>query len=534
MMRRNHTRPTALGAVLCFGLAWLIGSGPACAQGTGGPDAFGYQFIDSSAAGGPALSFEDITGTPGVTTLIPAGSPLDTNSAVTALPFSFTFYGVAKASFVACNKGYVVFTDTPVVFTPTTLPTASAPNDMIAAFWESLVNFAPDEAVLFNTLGVAPNRRAIIQYRAVTFFGVLPPPFLSFQIKLFEGTNNIEIHYANMFNDADGVPQTIGIENATGTVGLQYRSSTTSATAPTALTGTAVRFFIPPPVVPAGPVVAPPKHRNARLKGCYVAALAGHGPAVAVASFVLLALGCLLRSRRRSSDRSPARRVVVPGILFGIVLATGGSMLMRSGASAPEAAVAGQAHAGAARSSPAEAVAAEVVASDRIAATGTAHDVTTGGPRSASFASLSSPQAAHPDVAAPADRDAQDARASFTPAATDAAGNELAAAALAAPQLRSTAHREAYAVRLAELLAFYRERLRLNEDQSCAFHRVIDGAHEAYFHWLENPPQDGHAADVEAAVHDQLAGFGADLRALLTAEQKAIWDREMPPVGPAG
>jgi MYXO-CTERM domain-containing protein len=120
-------------------------------------------------------------------------------------------------------------------------PTAAAPNNLIAAFWTDIVNTVGGGPLVFQTLGATPNRRLIVQWHNWSHIDIfLPfgnePATQRFQIKLFEGSNIIEMHYG------------IGIENAAGTVGLQYRRTTsqTASTTPTALTGTAVRFGLPP------------------------------------------------------------------------------------------------------------------------------------------------------------------------------------------------------------------------------------------------------------------------------------------------
>ena len=76
---------------------------------TGGPDAFGYSFIDNQSVGGPTFSW-----------ITPSGAATDLSSSVAnngddgtygpyTLPFSFPMYGTNYSSFYLGNNGYIDF-----------------------------------------------------------------------------------------------------------------------------------------------------------------------------------------------------------------------------------------------------------------------------------------------------------------------------------------------------------------------------------------------------------------------------------------
>ncbi|MCX6875774.1 MAG: choice-of-anchor D domain-containing protein [Verrucomicrobia bacterium] len=215
--RRNRLLMSPPGRLAGFALALLLVAGPAhrAAAATGGPDAFGYSYSDS-AAGGLSYNFEDIAATGTNATTV---SDNDDGLQNVPMGFSFSFYGTAYTTCDLCSNGFLAFNNTSNQWNNQSIPNPAVPNAMIAGWWDDL---DPGQAgtVYYKTLGSAPNRRFIVQFQAVeerSFASNLN----TFQFKLFEGSNKIEIHYQTLAISA-GNTATIGIENATGTVGLQY------------------------------------------------------------------------------------------------------------------------------------------------------------------------------------------------------------------------------------------------------------------------------------------------------------------------
>src|SRR5262245_570090 len=103
-------------------------------DGKGGPDGFGYRWIDSNEPGGPTFAWEDITATG---TLLPLTGD-DATSAAVPIGFSFPFYGGSFASLRVCTNGFLSFTSTATTFENQPLPNAGAPENMIAALWDDL------------------------------------------------------------------------------------------------------------------------------------------------------------------------------------------------------------------------------------------------------------------------------------------------------------------------------------------------------------------------------------------------------------
>jgi subtilisin family serine protease len=178
--------------------------------GNGGPDAFGYRWLDSDDALGPAFDWVDITG---VGTAIPFSGD-DQNSGAIALPFPFKFYGNTFNSLRVCTNGWLSFTSALTTFTNTPLPSggATAPENVIAPFWDDLTFSSAGDAYYHYD-----GTKFIVSWVGVPRLTSGGP--YTFQVLLYP-SGTIDFQYLDMqgtrLNEA-----TIGIQNATKDVGLQ-------------------------------------------------------------------------------------------------------------------------------------------------------------------------------------------------------------------------------------------------------------------------------------------------------------------------
>jgi hypothetical protein len=156
--------------------------------------------------------------------------PLVDLSKEASLPFAFEYFGTPRnALFVHATGGMASFQPFDgFVFEDISIPDAGVPNGTIGpfqAFYLDLVRNTVD--VFVETRGTAPNRQFIVQWdKAPLLTGF--PLFVedgqhTFQFILNEGTNVIEFRYGALgTRDKDtGGEQSIGIENDTGSFGLQ-------------------------------------------------------------------------------------------------------------------------------------------------------------------------------------------------------------------------------------------------------------------------------------------------------------------------
>ncbi|MCP4712791.1 MAG: hypothetical protein GY869_29535, partial [Planctomycetes bacterium] len=187
---------------------------------SGGPDGGGYYYIDSTEPCGPAYAFEDITNTG---TLVAFASA---NQVLGAFPigFTFNFYGVNYTGVYISSNGFLTFLagQSDGCCSGQAIPTTGNPDGLIAGWWEDY-NTPIGGQVLYETIGFAPNRKFIVQFTGINHatYGTN----VTMQFKLFEGTNTIEVHYANA--PSDGGTHSAGIEDQTGTNGTQYYFGTT-------------------------------------------------------------------------------------------------------------------------------------------------------------------------------------------------------------------------------------------------------------------------------------------------------------------
>jgi extracellular elastinolytic metalloproteinase len=157
-------------------------------------------------------------------TIIPiTGDDLEPVAGGLELPFAFTFYGQTYTDAYVCTNGYIEFagpSTSSCVFTNTALPNANRPNGAIYALWDDVVVDA-SASIRTEVKGVTPNRRLVIEYRNVRF--ISGTQRLDFNIVLHED-GRVMTQYRNLADDGRerGNSATIGIEDHTGTIALEF------------------------------------------------------------------------------------------------------------------------------------------------------------------------------------------------------------------------------------------------------------------------------------------------------------------------
>lgn len=178
----------------------------------GGPDEFGYQWIDSDSPNGPVYQWFDIMNV-GYDT----GLTGDESSVNIELPFEFMFYGDSKTSVNVFANGYLSFDQANSVYQNLPIPTPEQPNDIIAPFWDDLHQ---KNGSCYAYYHEAENR-FIIQFNQWGFYINDSP--LTFQVILYEN-GTILFNYRQLNGLLTST--TIGIENYTGKDGLQVAYNT--------------------------------------------------------------------------------------------------------------------------------------------------------------------------------------------------------------------------------------------------------------------------------------------------------------------
>ncbi len=175
----------------------------------GGPDAFGYRWIDSDEPGGPAYSWVECVNV-GVNT----GLTGDDQVVSVALPFTFTYYGNAYNSVWISSNGNVQFGATAsTAYTNQTLPSTSSPANMIAPFWDDL--YLPTGGSVWY-LNDAPNGRFVVQWDTIPHITGATNRY-TFEV-ILENTNRFTMQYQRLDGFVNSC--TVGQQNATQNDGL--------------------------------------------------------------------------------------------------------------------------------------------------------------------------------------------------------------------------------------------------------------------------------------------------------------------------
>ncbi|MBD3169965.1 MAG: S8 family serine peptidase [candidate division Zixibacteria bacterium] len=173
---------------------------------SGGPDDFGYTWIDSDEPNGPVYNWVDIEGRG-----VPISMYDDDNQGPFNLGFDFPFYDNTFGSIRICSNGFLSFTSTSTQYSNYPIPDPNQPTNLIAPFWDDLnpsqggmvYYWAGDDSFVVSWINV-PHYSTGGPY---TFQAIITPD------------GKITYQYQDMnYPDNDA---TVGIQNANGTIGLQ-------------------------------------------------------------------------------------------------------------------------------------------------------------------------------------------------------------------------------------------------------------------------------------------------------------------------
>ncbi len=183
-------------------------------RGAGVPCAVPAQYRVQVQPGGPL----DLSGAP-VVNLLPSVLPnRDDGATQVPIGFAFPLFGQFSNTAFVCTNGFVTFGASSTVFeNAPTLPTVAAPNRAIYGYWDDL-DLRTVGQLRMATLGPPlENPRLVIEWQNVPRFQQTDSN--TFQIVLYpDGV--IELRYGAV-TPAPLSQATTGIENASGTVGVQ-------------------------------------------------------------------------------------------------------------------------------------------------------------------------------------------------------------------------------------------------------------------------------------------------------------------------
>ncbi|HYF48341.1 MAG TPA: PKD domain-containing protein [Planctomycetota bacterium] len=200
----------------------------------------GSDTLIPASAGGALLPIVARAGDAGICT-----PKLDNGYGIIAMPFAFTYYGVlrpAGAPLFVHIDGFASWqcpweTCLPLVPPATSacfdtdntpLPAPGYPWDAMFPYWDDL-KFGPGpngndrgSGIYFFTEGIAPNRRLVIEWHKMGYAGSPnPTDIISFNLVLYECENRIQFIIGTT-NDVDLQRSSVGIENRSGSLGIQF------------------------------------------------------------------------------------------------------------------------------------------------------------------------------------------------------------------------------------------------------------------------------------------------------------------------
>lgn len=213
----------------------------------GGPDDFGYRFIDNTALGGPEYNWIDISST-GTSTIMYGVSGWggdDNFSEPIPLSFDFPFYGSSySTAYVDINGEILLAPNNWYDAYPATgwdgdgnmfnymypIPGYAQMPALISVYWDDLHADQGTGDIYFQSFGDAPNRYTVIQWHNLRFHaGSNPTGLLDFEVILHEN-GEIVMQYNSVATGQTGasIPHdygkssTVGIQNESAAIGLSF------------------------------------------------------------------------------------------------------------------------------------------------------------------------------------------------------------------------------------------------------------------------------------------------------------------------
>ncbi len=170
----------------------------------------------------------------------------DTWSSAITMPFCFQFYGNTYSQLLIGSNGIITFDLTNAggycpwpLGAGTTIPTSTLPVNSIMGVYEDIdpTNMG---AIYYQIAGTAPCRAFVVSFYQIPYYGdpnsvstssCSNPLFATYQVVLYETTNNIDINIENKescsgWNDGRAIE---GIQNATGTAAVTVAGRNSTA-----------------------------------------------------------------------------------------------------------------------------------------------------------------------------------------------------------------------------------------------------------------------------------------------------------------
>jgi hypothetical protein len=216
--------------LLLVSIGLLVSSQYTKAQTSGGPDAFGYTWVNSFDANGPVYQWIDISNRPG--TVYVQGLQDDNIKGPFSLSIPFVYYWYQPNKFWIGSNGYIGFTNGTLAAPFPTIPLLALPNDFMAIMASDLtltdanVDTIPGAHVMYWE----GTDSLIVTWESVPFWDDPTTTVVgysglnTFQVILAVADSSITYQYKAQIGTYNPNPTNfmeIGIENNAGSMGLE-------------------------------------------------------------------------------------------------------------------------------------------------------------------------------------------------------------------------------------------------------------------------------------------------------------------------
>lgn len=196
--------------------------GPESIDAVGGPDAYGYYYVDNQNGDTTTYSWIELRGDNQATWI--NFDNADDGTAPVPLTFSFPYYGLLYPTVNVCTNGFITFEDDRSSALNQCLPASSLGGPAIAMFWDDLHlhyggNQQNDNTVVWRDFG----DYVVIQFDQVGHYGFPTPPADNYTFEcILYANGSIKLQYQDMNYSEFSSSQTIGLQQSISGTSLQY------------------------------------------------------------------------------------------------------------------------------------------------------------------------------------------------------------------------------------------------------------------------------------------------------------------------
>jgi choice-of-anchor B domain-containing protein len=186
---------------------------------TGGSDSFGNVWTDSNANDDYDFEWEDISG---IGTIYDFPDNDHAGESV-SIGFDFPFYGEFYNSLIVNPNGWVGFGEDNDAWDNTNIPSSDAPRSAIFGLWDDLnpINDNCNSYCSGNVFTHGDSGRFVVYFNNVAhWWNNFEDSYYDFQVVIYP-SGNINVNYNTLIGSHDA---TIGIQNESGTIGIQVAS----------------------------------------------------------------------------------------------------------------------------------------------------------------------------------------------------------------------------------------------------------------------------------------------------------------------